>query len=373
MKFCIKQSILMEHLNYVIKGVSSKNLIPILNCIKFELTDDGLYLLSTDNEVAIKTFIKKEQIEEIEVKGEMVISGRYIYDIIRKLPNELVHIEEVMKSKIFISTTNSSFNLNSNEANEFPSLDLEDSKTPINLSKKTFKTMINQTSFATSNQESKPILTGINFKIDKNKLECTATDSYRLAKKTILLNEEATENINITIPNKNLLELVKLFNDDDDNIELHIFNNKIIFKFNSIIFMSRLINGTFPDTTKLIPENFLISITCKYNDLYNSIDRASLLTSEAEKNTIKLESNSDNIIISSNIPEIGNVKETVYVNKNTEQDIIISFNAKYMLEALKAINSEEIELLFNGEVKPIIIKSPNVDNLIQFISPIRTY
>lgn len=373
MKFSIKQNILMEHLNYVIKGVSSKNLIPILNCIKFELTEDGLYLLSTDNEIAIKTFIKKDLIENIEVKGEMVISGKYIYDIIRKLPNELVHIEEVMNSKIFISTTNSSFNLNSNEASDFPSLDLEDSKTPVNLSKKTFKAIINQTSFATSNQESKPILTGINFKIVEKKLECTATDSYRLAKKIIMLNEAASENINITIPNKNLLELVKLFNDEDDNIELHIFNNKIIFKFNSIIFMSRLINGTFPDTSKLIPEDFLVRITCKYDDLFNSIDRASLLTSEAEKNTIKLESNDDNIVISSNIPEIGNVKETVYVTKNSDENITISFNAKFMLEAIRAINSDEIELLFNGDIKPIIIKSPNMDNLIQFISPIKTY
>ena len=373
MKFSIKQNILMEHLNYVIKGVSSKNLIPILNCIKFELTDEGLYMLSTDNEIAIKTFINKDKIDNIDTKGEMVISGRYIYDIIRKLPNEIVNIEEVMDSKIFISTTNSSFNLNSNDASEFPPLDLEGNKTPINLSKRTFKTMINQTSFATSNQESRPILTGINFKIKDDKLECTATDSYRLAKKIIKLNEEAHENINITIPNKNLMELVKLFNDEDDNIELHIFNNKIIFKFNDIVFMSRLINGNFPDTNKLIPEEFLISITCNFNELYNSIDRASLLTTEAEKNTIKLESNNDCIVISSNIPEIGNVKETVYIKKNTNENITISFNAKYMLDALKSINGEDVELLFNSDIKPIIIKSPNVDNLIQLILPIRTY
>ena len=113
MKLKIKQNILMEHLNYVIICISSKNLIPILNCIKFELNNDGLYLMSTDNEVAIKTFIPKDKIENIDVCGEIVVSGKYIYEIIKKLPNEIINIEEVMESKLYINTSNSSFNLTS--------------------------------------------------------------------------------------------------------------------------------------------------------------------------------------------------------------------------------------------------------------------
>ena len=157
MKFEIKQNILMEHLNYVIRGISNKNLIPILNCIKFELTDNGLYLMSTDNEVAIKTFIDKKDIENIDSCGIIVVSGRYIYDIIRKLPSEIITIEEVVDSKISIYTTNSSFHLNCNRADEFPDLELEDHKNPILIDKKVFKNIYNQTSFATSTQESRPI------------------------------------------------------------------------------------------------------------------------------------------------------------------------------------------------------------------------
>ena len=96
MKLSIKQKVLMEHLNYVIRGISNKNLIPILNCIKFELTSEGLYLLSTDNELAIKSFIPASEIEEIDTLGEMLISGRYIYDIVRKLSNEVINIEEII-------------------------------------------------------------------------------------------------------------------------------------------------------------------------------------------------------------------------------------------------------------------------------------
>ena len=373
MKLTIKQNKLMEHLNYVIRGISNKNLIPILNCIKFELTNDGLFLMSTDNEIAIKTFIDKKDIDNIDTTGEIVVSGRYIYEIIRKLPNELINIEEVVDSKLYIYTQNSSFHLNCNNVSEFPNLELEDSKTPLFISQKLFKNIINQTAFATSTQESRPILTGINFHIEGNSLECTATDSYILAKKTVEVKSLLENSTDIVIPTKNLNELVRLFNDDEDELEMHVFNNKVIFKFNSIVMMSRLINGTYPNTSKLIPTDFELKMVVKYRDFFNSIDRASLLTNEADKNTIKLQSNGNEIIVSSNIPEIGNVEEKLNVVKDNEKEIKIAFSSKYMMDALKSIESEDVELLFNGEIKPIILKNPESDNLIQLILPIRTY
>lgn len=373
MKLKIKQNILMEHLNYVIKGISNKNLIPILNCIKFELTDTGLYLMSTDNEIAIKTFIDKKNIEEIEKLGDIVVSGRYIYDIIRKLPNEIINIEEVVDNKLYISTTHSSFHLNCNNVNEFPSLELEEHKNPVIMKQHIFKNIINQTSFATSTQESRPVLTGINFKIVEKNLECTATDSYRLAKSVITIDSTLPEDVNIIIPTKNLTELTRLFNDDDENLEMHIFNNKVIFKFGTIIMMSKLINGTYPDTSKLIPTEFALSMKVSLSMFFDSIDRASLLTNESDKNTIRLENKGNEIIVSSNIPEIGNVEETLDVVKNNDKEIKIAFSSKYMLEALKSLNCDEVELLFNGEVSPIIVKNPETDNLIQLILPIRTY
>lgn len=373
MKLIIKQEILMEHLNYVIKGISTKNLIPVLNCIKFELTNEGLYLMSTDNEIAIKTFINKNKIENIEKCGSIVVSGRYIYDIIRKLPNEIINIEEVVDSKIYIYTNSSSFNLNCNKVEEFPNLDLEDNKNPIIINKTSFKNMINQTIFATSTQESRPVLTGLNLKIENDKLECTATDSYRLAKKIIILDKKVEEAINIIIPTKNINEINKLIIPDDSSIELHIFNNKIIFKFDSIVILSRLINGTFPDTSKLIPTEFLLKIKVKINPFYDAIDRASLLTNEADKNTIKFESNNKTVKISSNIPEIGNVEENIEVEKTNNEEIKIAFSSKYMMDALKSLQCENIELLFNGEIKPIIIRNLDDDSLIQLILPIRTY
>ena len=142
MNFKIKKEILTKHLNYAIKGISTKNLRPILNCIKFELTNEGLYLLSSDNDIAIKTFINKSYIEEDYTCGSFVVYGRYIYDIVRKMPDEIISFEEVIDSKLFISTTNSSFTLNCNNVSDFPNLELEEIKEPIILSTKLLKNIV---------------------------------------------------------------------------------------------------------------------------------------------------------------------------------------------------------------------------------------
>ncbi|MDD2518322.1 MAG: DNA polymerase III subunit beta [Bacilli bacterium] len=373
MNFEINQKILLKHLNYVIRGISSKNLIPILNCIKMELTNEGLYLLSTNNDIAIKTFIPNKQITKVINTGVIVVYGRYIYEIIRKLPNETITIEEVLEDKINIYTSKSSFYLNCNKTEDFPTLNLEEQANPIKLNKKVLKNLINQTIFATSNDEARPHLTGLNIQVKEDILKCTATDSYRLSSKEIKLDEKLSTEVNIIIPNKNILELSKIINDDDDFIELHIFSNSIIFKFSDITFMSRLINGTYPNTSALIPNEFSLKLKVQRNDFYNSIDRASLLTNEFEKHTIKLELKENEVTISSNIPEIGKVEEKILVEKNNENNIIISFSSKYMLDALKSMEDEFIEILFNGELKPIIIKNINDESLTQLILPIRTY
>lgn len=373
MNFKIKKENLLKHLNYVIKGISNKNIRPILNCIKFELKEEGLYLSSTDNDIAIKTFIERKDIEENYNCGKFVVYGKYIYDIVRKLPNEIISIEEVMDSKIFISTRNSSFSLNCNNIDEFPNLELEESKNPIILTNKVLKTIFNQTTFAASTQESRPAITGINFKISGNKLECTATDSYRLAKKIIDLECTVEEDINIIIPTRNLVELSKLFTEEEENVELHIFNNKIIFKFGSIIMLSRLINAEYPDVSKLIPTDFLLKIKLPLSEFYSLLDRVSLFSTEEEKNTIKLECVDNMVIVTSNIPEIGNVEEKMAVEKNNQENLKISFSSKYMMEAIKVLDCEQIELDFNGEVRPIIIRNPDDEKLVQLIVPIRTY
>lgn len=372
MKFTIEKNILLENLNNVTKAISIKNVIPVLNGIKMELNQEGLYLTASDTDLTIKSFIKRDLIKNISEEGSIVIQSKYINDIVRKLPDDTIDIEIVDGLKVIITAKTSQFNLNCLKVEDYPQIKLDYQKDPIVIKGNIFKTIIKQTVFAISNQESRPLLTGLNFKLQGNIMEVTATDSYRLAKKTIALQEFIKEEINITIPGNNISELDKIINDDEP-VEMHIFTNKILFIYKNITFQSNLLSGTYPNTNNLIPDNFEIIYNTNYLDFYSAIDRASLLTQNKEKNIVKMETKDNELIISSFSSEIGRTEETIAIEKNEGTNVGISFSAKYMMDALKTLDDTELVVLLNSEIKPIVIKSAKDETLVQLILPIKTY
>ena len=374
MKIKIKKELLLEGLNKVSKAISTKNLIPILSGIKFELTNNGLTLTASDNDITIQAFIpNKDESMTVEKEGSIIIQGKYILDIVRKLPDEYINIEVIDELKILIYTENSEFNLNGINKQEYPSITLENSKNYVIVDNKKFKTLVNQIAFAVSHDESRPILTGVNMKITGNILECSATDSYRLAKKQLELKDSVTENYNVIVPGKNILEFIKIVGDSSENLEIHIFNNKLLFKQDNLLFQTRLVSGNYPNVNNLIPSDSILKITANLDNLYNVIDRASILTSDKEKNVVTLETINDLLIVKSSSAEIGRVEEKMKIQKNNDENIKISFSARYMMDALKSFEGDTVEISFVGEVKPIIVKDINDSELIQLVLPIRTY
>lgn len=370
MKFVVKKEILLESLNNTSKAISTKNLIPILTGIKFDLKEDGLYLYASDTDVSIRTYIPKDKLTSLDEVGSIVIGGKYIVEIIRKLPNTDISIEVIDGYKMIVSTDNTEFNLNGVNPNEFPNLDLDETKEPIVINTEVFKEIINQTVFATSPSETRPLLTGINFRISGNELEVLATDSYRLARKLVSIDHEIENDVNIVIPGKNLVELSKMLDDEDSSLEIHLFSNKVLFKYGNMVFLSRLLSGTYPTTSNIIPKDFNIELECSFDDLFNMIDRASLLTSDREKNTIKLSLNKNELMISSNSPEIGKVEEKITVE--SDKSINISFSSKFMLDAIKSFNKEKIIICMNNDSSPIVIKNSEDTSLVQLVLPIKT-
>ena len=244
MKLIVKKEILLDSLNNTARAISNKNLIPILTGIKFDLKEEGLYLYASDTDVSIRSFIPKNKLTSLDEIGSIVIGGKYIVEIIRKLPNTDISIEVIDGYKMIVSTNNTEFNLNGINPNEFPNLDLDETKEPIIINNGVFKDIINQTVFAISQSETRPLLTGINFRINGDILDVIATDSYRLARKLVKLDRSDESDINIVIPGKNLIELTKMLDNDSDFLEIHLFNNKVLFKYNNIVFLSRLLSGT---------------------------------------------------------------------------------------------------------------------------------
>ena len=208
-------------------------------------------------------------------------------------------------------------------------------------SKETLKDIIGETKFAASDKETRPILTGINFKAHDHVLEVVATDSYRLAKKIISIDEDVT--FNITIPKLSLDEISKII-EKDELIELYVSERKVLFVFDKNIIQTRLIDGSYPDTARLIPLEFDYELDINRADLLNAIDRVSLLLNE-QNNIVKLDMSNEQVILSSYQQEIGSVEENLASSFYKGEPLTISFSCKYASDAIKSFSGDKIKIL----------------------------
>ena len=376
MKLKIKKNLLLENLNKVSKAISTKNLIPTLAGIKFDLNKEGLILTASNNDITIQKNIKLEKKNmNIDKEGIVILQGKDILDIVRVIPAEEINIELFDESKVLIYTDDEKikYDLNVINKNDYPNVDLEKNEKFITMEAEKLQEIIKETAFATSNDESRPVLTGISFNVNGDLLECIATDSYRLAKKNIRLNTAIDENYNIIIPGKNIIEFSRILDNSEKEVKIHIFNNKILFEVEDLLFQSRLISGNYPPTTKSIPNEFSLTIKANLRELYNVIEQASILTTDKEKNIVSLSTKDNLLTVKSVSNEKGKAEMKMSIEKDNDEEISIAFSAKYMMEALNALKTEEIEMSFVGEIKPIIIKNTEDDGLIQLVVPIRTY
>ncbi len=372
MKMLIEKKILLEGLNAVSRALSTRNIIPVLNGIKFDLKKNGLYLTATDNDITIQYFIDKKDIKSIDESGVSIIYGKSMLEIVKRLPETDILIESFEGNEVSFKTETAIYNFNCFLEDDFPNVYLDESKEPIMFDSVKFKETINKTSFACSLQESRPLLTGINIKITGNIFECIATDSYRLAKLTYTIDRKSTDNINIVIPSRNINEFVKIIGDDQE-IEMNVYSNKVIFRTNNITFQSSLLNGSYPNTDNSIAKEFKYMLKVDLKNFYSILDRASLLTQSKDKNIIDMEIVDNKLIIRASSSEMGNVEEKMDITNETANNLKISFSAKFMLDALKMFSEEEIYVLLNGEISPIILKNINNDEMIQLILPMKTY
>lgn len=369
MNFKIKRIKLLNALSKVTKAVSVRSPLPVLTGIKFDLLEDKLVLTGSDSDITIQTSIPQDDDLEIIEVGSVVLSARFILEIVRKIDSEEISIEIIDGLLTRIKGSNSEFNLNGTSSIDYPRIDLSKSGVNLLLNSITLKNIINQTKFATSDKETKPILTGINFRAKDNKLECVATDSYRLAKKTIQLEKDVS--FNITIPQKSLDEIAKII-EKDEIIDLYISERKVLFVFDQNIIQTRLIDGSYPDVSRLIPSEFGYELAIDTSYLLNAIDRVSLLSSE-QNNIIKLDMSNEEVILSSSMQEIGSVEENLSSSFYKGEALGISFSSKYVSDAIKSFSNTKVKILLTGEMKPFIIKDIDNDELIQLVLPVRTY
>ncbi|MBH0357537.1 DNA polymerase III subunit beta [Bacillus toyonensis] len=381
MRFTIQKDYLVRSVQDVMKAVSSRTTIPILTGIKVVATEEGVTLTGSDANISIESFIPVEEdgkeIVEIGQSGSIVLQAKYFSEIVKKLPKDTVEISVENHFMTKIKSGKSEFNLNGLDSAEYPLLPQIEEHHAFKIPTDLLKHMIRQTVFAVSTSETRPILTGVNWKVYNSELICIATDSHRLALRKAKIegyNIADAFQANVVIPGKSLNELSKILDESEEMVDIVITEYQVLFRTKHLLFFSRLLEGNYPDTTRLIPAESKTDIFVNTKEFLQAIDRASLLARDGRNNVVKLSTLEQKMLeISSNSPEIGKVVEEVQCENVDGEELKISFSAKYMMDALKALDSTEIKISFTGAMRPFLIRTVNDDSITQLILPVRTY
>jgi len=385
MKFICSQESLMHGIQIVQKGISNKIGLPIYNGILFEVSKDNkVHLFATDLEIGIDCYVPAQVIES----GAVVIPNRIISELIRKFPEGNIEIESKENNITTIKENNSIYKVLGFSAEEFSNFPEIEIKSKLKLSQKNLKDTIQKTLFSASKDENRSFLNGALFKIMDNKIEVVTTDSHRLSVKNIIISKtdsNLTNESEVIIPYKTLAELYKLLTDEKEVfIEIHIGEKQVIFilfpnsEKNSIRIYSRLIEGQFPNYHQIIPKSFKTEIKINTNEFLEKMERISLFVRE-DLNTVKLEIKNEEsiseekceILLKALSQNIGEAYETIICFKKGE-DIIITFNSKYILDVLKVIKTKNTEIKFNNPLNPVIINPENDKNYLYVLMPVRT-
>lgn len=372
MNFKISKRIFYNALQVVARAISANSPLPSLSGIKLEVNEESIVLTGSDSDISIQKVLSNDDEDlnlVVKETGSIVIEAKYILEIVRKIDAEEINFEIVDGSLTKISGLSAEYKINGMRSSDYPLIDFSKPGQQLEIDADVLMKIINQTSFATSDKETRPVLTGVNFKCKGKKLECVATDSYRLARKEVELENENT--FNITIPAKSLNEIVKSI-DKDSKVLVCVSDKKAQFWIGNTLIQTRLIDGSYPETDRLVPTEFAYEMIVDSRDILNAIDRASFIKNEGIS-IVKLSADTKEVVISSKSQEVGSSTEKLSVISYTGEPLEISFSGRYVFEAIRTLATTTVKIQFSGEMKPFIIKNTEDDSILQLVLPVRTY
>ena len=374
--FSINKNLFLQALNTTKRAISLKNAIPILSTVKIDVTNEGITLIGSNGQISIENFISIKNEDAgllVTSSGSILLEATFFINVVSSLPDITLDFKEINQKQIVLTSGKSEITLKGKDADQYPRIQEISASNPLVLETSVLKNIINETAFAASTQESRPILTGVHFVLTENKnLKTVATDSHRMSQKQIIL-EKNGDNFDVVIPSRSLREFSAVFTDDIETVEIYFTNNQLLFRSENISFYTRLLEGNYPDTDRLIPTEFTSIVTFDKNNLRYAMERARLLSNATQNGTVKLEIINGVVSAHVNSPEVGRVNEEIDTESISGQDLTISFNPTYLIDSLKAINSEKVTISFISAVRPFTLKpSDDTENFIQLITPVRT-
>ena len=374
--FSINKNLFLQALNTTKRAISSKNAIPILSTVKIDVTNEGITLIGSNGQISIENFISQKNENAgllINSLGSVLLEASFFINVVSSLPDVTLDFKEIEQKQIVLTSGKSEITLKGKDSEQYPRIQEISASNPLVLETKLLKKIINETAFAASTQESRPILTGVHFVLSNHKeLKTVATDSHRLSQKKLIL-EKNSDDFDVVIPSRSLREFSAVFTDDIETVEIFFANNQILFRSENISFYTRLLEGNYPDTDRLIPTDFNTTVTFDVAKLRQSMERARLLSSATQNGTVKLEIKEGVVSAHVHSPEVGKVNEEIDTENVSGADLTISFNPTYLIEALKALNSEKVTISFISAVRPFTLVPADTDeDFMQLITPVRT-
>lgn len=363
MKIICNKSNLVKGVSIVSKAVPSKTTMPILECILIDATMDIIRLTANDMELGIQTEIEGEIIEH----GMIAIDAKIFSEIVRKLPDNEIVIETDNNLQMTITCEKAKFDISGKSGDDFSYLPIIEKNETVTISQFTLKEVIRQTIFSIADNESNKLMTGELFEIQNGILRVVSLDGHRISIRKIELKEPC-EDRKIVVPGKTLIEISKILSGEaESEVCMYFTNNHIVFEFDNTIVVSRLIEGEYFKIDQMLSSDYETKVRINKRELLNCIDRATLLVKEGDKKPIIINIG-DEVMELRIKSQLGSMNEDIMIHTEGK-DLMIGFNPKFLIDALRVIDDEEVDLYLMNAKAPCFIKD-EAENYIYLILPV---
>lgn len=363
MKITCLRTDLVAAISNVSRAVSSKATIPALEGVLLKAYGEQLNISGYNLEIGITTDIDAT----IQTEGEIVLSAKLFLDIVRRLPEEIVSIETDERMVTYINCGHADYQIVGMSSVEYPDLPTFEQTDGISLGSKVLRDMIRQTVYAVSDNMSKPIYTGSLYEIENGIFRIVAIDGYRMAIRSEAVDSASSNSF--VVPGKTQLEILKLLTEDDEPVDIIIGQRHITFKVKSYRVISRLLEGSFLDYKSTIPKDSKTELVIGTRKLMDSVERMSLLNNERIQSPVrcKFAENEIRLSCASAVGRANDVIEVPIIGESIE----IGFNNRYMLDALRNTDTDEVKLVLNSPISPIVVKPVSGDSFLSIVVPMR--
>ena len=377
MQFSINRQAFIKSLNDVARAISSRTTIPILTNIKIVLSEDELILTGSNSDISIETRIEQSDTTAqlvIKEKGGITLPATFFANIVKNLPaDDLMLAVDGLRANI--TSGASAFTINGQDVRNYPQLPEMDDVQSLSVSAAQLIDIISQTKISASKQESRQILTGIHLALNGNDVKAVTTDSHRLSQRIVTLTgTEAHVSADVIIPAKSFNELQSLL-EGQDRVDIKLSANQAVFDLGHTTFYSRLLEGNYPETDRLIPTESTTELTMDAGALLGAINRASLLSHESRNNVVQLTLKAGVATLTGTSQEVGQVQEELVTKSVAGEDLEISFNPDYVRDALRVFSGKPVDVKFTSNLRPFTLTpAGETDNKqLQLITPVRTF